>query len=270
MSSLPMYRREADSLESASLVKGDERLSFEQPPTVPAYPPSAPVAGTGTSTIITYTFVPRWPIKGSKQHAIGPLGHSKERGIYSLSKYHPDQIEILAPINPLHTHLDAHEWGIVMAEAWASFHNSPPKGLKVQIRDEPGNEAASDLICSEGDKAPAHQPRTTSILDSALAVHQLCAGHSAATRWNGFRASDAEVRTWQSGAPRHYLHMRQLRFPLRYARWAILQSSHDACIRFHFAQMGSRCTAHLITISCAPNEHLRHVEIAKVPPSGRR
>lgn len=192
-----MYRREADSLESASLVKGDERLSFEQPPTVPAYPPSAPVAGTGTSTIITYTFVPRWPIKGSKQHAIGPLGHSKEvsaapsdlrlasahpiqecidimqRGIYSLSKYHPDQIEILAPINPLHTHLDAHEWGIVMAEAWASFHNSPPKGLKVQIRDEPGNEAASESQLTwffQLVLTPAYREQKGSVPDSRVHI----------------------------------------------------------------------------------------------------
>lgn len=68
-----------------------------------------------------------------------------QQGIPALAAYAPDQIEILAPINPNRVDVEGDEWGLVMDDAWASFICAPPKCLKVQIRDKPGDDVASEL-----------------------------------------------------------------------------------------------------------------------------
>lgn len=101
MSKLPKYRRvaAAEDLESASLVKGDGDERFSNEETV--YPPSSSrSAGTlvngnpwfqpgeeavrssgecgEVKSTVTYTFVPRWPVNGTKQHVIGVLGPTRK------------------------------------------------------------------------------------------------------------------------------------------------------------------------------------------------
>ena len=74
MSILPLYQRVAtadaddhDSYDSHKSLVNDEPA--------PSYPPMA--SSSETHSNVTYTFVPRWPIKGKPQDALGVLGGTK-------------------------------------------------------------------------------------------------------------------------------------------------------------------------------------------------
>jgi hypothetical protein len=80
MSKLPEYRRNADE-ESAPLFKGQNRPSLDLD-AVPSYLPRMGVSSSRDDTddrnTVTYTFVPRWPVKGERQDVVGILGLSRE------------------------------------------------------------------------------------------------------------------------------------------------------------------------------------------------
>lgn len=76
MSGLPKYTRmpNHETGETDSLVKGGKN-SFDE--SVPAYPPQAGPSASGGHNV-TYTFFPRYPVKGKKRHVMGVLGRTKE------------------------------------------------------------------------------------------------------------------------------------------------------------------------------------------------
>jgi len=76
MSNPPQYERLTPSeLESQPLKSGFQEE--EQEDNLPTYPPSSSGDQSGKAHV-KYTFVPRYPVKGSVQHALGVLGNSKE------------------------------------------------------------------------------------------------------------------------------------------------------------------------------------------------
>ena len=85
MSKLPEYRRNADE-ESAPLFKGENRPSLDLD-AVPTYPTRMGVSSSRDDTddrhTVTYTLVPRWPVKGERQDAIGVLGLSREVSVFT-------------------------------------------------------------------------------------------------------------------------------------------------------------------------------------------
>jgi hypothetical protein len=90
MSNLPKYQREATDLESAPFLhERDERSSLDvDRRTVPVYPPSFGLDGAAEGEEgrknVTYTFVPRWPVEGEIQDAIGVIG--RNRNVSSISR----------------------------------------------------------------------------------------------------------------------------------------------------------------------------------------
>jgi hypothetical protein len=83
MPSPPQYERLSPSdLESQPLKSGFH--DDEEHEDLPTYPPTgATGSGSGSGNggdkpNVKYTFVPRYPVKGEVQHAIGVIGGSKE------------------------------------------------------------------------------------------------------------------------------------------------------------------------------------------------
>lgn len=68
-----------------------------------------------------------------------------QSGFRDLDAFDADRIELLAPVNPGEIGLND-DWGLIMDEAWAKFKSSPPRRLKVQIRDGPGDKEARELF----------------------------------------------------------------------------------------------------------------------------
>ncbi|WVR03018.1 hypothetical protein IAU60_000007 [Kwoniella sp. DSM 27419] len=147
--SLPSYRKDhKDSEEAVPLWSADANRDEEAHP--PAYPPRHDV-GSSSGNVrhnVTYTFIPRWPITGSQQDALGVLGETKEetveivqRGLPVLAEYSPDRIEFLSPVE-----LDAEgrvkdgRWGKILDETWPTFKHNPPTRLRIQVADLPGDE----------------------------------------------------------------------------------------------------------------------------------
>ncbi|WRT68304.1 uncharacterized protein IL334_005280 [Kwoniella shivajii] len=142
MSLLPQYRKDVkNDEESVPLFSSDDD-------SLPAYPPRVGESSGTTTHNVTYTFVPRWPIKGSQQDALGVLGESKEetiaivqRGFNTLAEYSPDRIEFLSPVEvDSEGKVRDDRWGKVLDEAWPGFKSNPPRRLRVQIADGPGDE----------------------------------------------------------------------------------------------------------------------------------
>ncbi|KAK8866010.1 hypothetical protein IAR55_001161 [Kwoniella newhampshirensis] len=157
MSLLPQYRKDMTDSESVPLFMDEHD---EHDPS-PAYPPRLGADGPSDgSHNVTYTFVPRWPVLGEQQDALGVLGRTKEetisrvqRGFPQLADYPPNRIEFLVPVPPLagaedttftnnntlNNNNNNDRWGRVMDEAWPGFQASPPTRLRVQVVDGPGD-----------------------------------------------------------------------------------------------------------------------------------
>ncbi|WWC63195.1 uncharacterized protein I303_105795 [Kwoniella dejecticola CBS 10117] len=146
MSLLPQYKREK---------KGDEEsLPFlhDENDELPAYPPRVGESSGTTTHNVTYTFVPRWPIKGSQQDALGVLGETKEdtvaivqRGFPNLAEYPAHRIEFLSPVEiDSEGKVKGDKWAKIFDEAWPGFKTHPPARLRVQIADLPGDEERRD------------------------------------------------------------------------------------------------------------------------------
>ncbi|WVW85728.1 hypothetical protein I302_107766 [Kwoniella bestiolae CBS 10118] len=146
---LPSYQKHSKSdEESLPLFDAEDQSHNDE---LPAYPPRVgESSGTGTITHnVTYTFVPRWPIRGDQQDALGVLGETKEetiaivqRGFPLLATYPPHRIEFLSPVEMLDAHgrPQPDRWGKIMDEAWVGFRSNPPQRLRVQVADAPGDE----------------------------------------------------------------------------------------------------------------------------------
>lgn len=81
MSALPKYRKDMDEEESAPLYKNDQFVLEDTDEAVPSYPPRVGQCSAGPASEqnnVKYTFVPRWPIEGDVQNALGVLGRTKE------------------------------------------------------------------------------------------------------------------------------------------------------------------------------------------------
>jgi hypothetical protein len=82
------YHREGEAEETAPLYKATHRdsLDFES---APSYPPRHGQSRTITDeerSSVKYTFVPRWPIVGDEENALGVLGRTKEVSDLSVSR----------------------------------------------------------------------------------------------------------------------------------------------------------------------------------------
>ena len=79
MSLPPKYQRQIDDEESVPLYKGEEpRHSLDGESGI--YPPRFGQASAGNDDgpiNVKYTFVPRWPVVGEEQNALGVLGRTK-------------------------------------------------------------------------------------------------------------------------------------------------------------------------------------------------
>jgi hypothetical protein len=64
----------SDEAESAPLYRNDGRSSLDAPP----YQLEIMGAGGVGKSAVTYTFEPRWPVKGVRQDVLGVLGATKE------------------------------------------------------------------------------------------------------------------------------------------------------------------------------------------------
>ncbi|WWC90801.1 uncharacterized protein L201_005738 [Kwoniella dendrophila CBS 6074] len=150
---LPQYRKDTKGdEESLPLFSAD--LENDDLDSLPAYPPRVGESSTTSATIhnVTYTFIPRWPLKGSFQDALGVLGGTKEetisivqRGFPLLAEYPPSRIEFLSPVE-----MDSEgkvindRWGKILDEAWPGFKHNPPTRLRVQVADLPGDEERNE------------------------------------------------------------------------------------------------------------------------------
>ncbi|ORY28202.1 hypothetical protein BCR39DRAFT_505998 [Naematelia encephala] len=128
------------------ITEDDERY----PETAPSYPPTSRhifTMGDGGPSNVIYTFVPRYPLKGEPQDALGVLGRDKhntvlivQRGFPTLAEYPPERIEFLAPVEvDSNGRVVDDRWGTVMEEAWSRFDRDPPSRLRVQVVDLPGD-----------------------------------------------------------------------------------------------------------------------------------
>ncbi|WWD02416.1 hypothetical protein V865_000455 [Kwoniella europaea PYCC6329] len=145
---LPSYQKNPKGdEESLPLFDADSNEHDE----LPAYPPRLGESSGSTTHNVTYTFVPRWPIKGEQKDALGVLGDTKEetisivqRAFPILSTYPPNKIEISSLVeidvqNGSGRRADE-RWCMIMDEAWSGFRSNPPKRLRVQIADDPRDE----------------------------------------------------------------------------------------------------------------------------------
>ncbi|WVQ68231.1 uncharacterized protein L199_006438 [Kwoniella botswanensis] len=145
---LPSYQKNPKGdEESLPLFDADSNEHDE----LPAYPPRLGESSGVTTHNVTYTFVPRWPIKGEQKDALGVLGDTKEetisivqRAFPILSTYPTNRIEISSFVEidmPNGNGRRSDErWCMIMDEAWSGFKTNPPKRLRVQIADGPGDE----------------------------------------------------------------------------------------------------------------------------------
>lgn len=78
MSVLPSYRREIQDEESAPLYNDSNKFALNDDVEGAVYPPRSGQSSSGERSNVKYTFVPRWPIKGETQNALGVLGRTKE------------------------------------------------------------------------------------------------------------------------------------------------------------------------------------------------
>lgn len=60
-----------------------------------------------------------------------------------LASYEIDRIELLAPVHPKRTDIEA-QWGLIMDEAWIGFQVDCPIRIQVRVRDRPGDHAARE------------------------------------------------------------------------------------------------------------------------------
>jgi hypothetical protein len=88
MSDLPQYSRipNSETGERDSLVKAG-RSSLDAP--IPSYPPRAGASSTTTYNNVTYTFAPRYPVKGTTQNVLGILGRDREVSHHVSHKLSP-------------------------------------------------------------------------------------------------------------------------------------------------------------------------------------
>jgi hypothetical protein len=77
MSDLPQYSRvpNAETGERDSLIKAG-RSSLDE--SAPSYPPRAGASSATTYSNVTYTFAPRYPVKGNTQNVLGVLGRDRD------------------------------------------------------------------------------------------------------------------------------------------------------------------------------------------------
>lgn len=68
----------------------------------------------------------------------------------TLAAFPPDRVEFLAPMQEVADHAKDDQWGLVMDEAWPNFQTSPPTHLRVQVRDQPGDEALREPTLYRG------------------------------------------------------------------------------------------------------------------------
>ena len=171
MSTLPEYQRLPMTEDEAppAWSKGARSPSLDET----SYPPRSMVgSSTQPGTNVTYTFEPRWPIKGDPEDAVGVMGRDKNvsqskslfqighthgqsffvlkdtiaivrRAFPILDEYSTDRIEFAIPVDK-----DAKDvrWSRVLDDAWPNFVNCPPSRLRVQIADRPGDAEASECF----------------------------------------------------------------------------------------------------------------------------
>ncbi|ORX37945.1 hypothetical protein BD324DRAFT_623908 [Kockovaella imperatae] len=152
---LPQYntRRVSDEEEQRPLNswKDDDRAMSSPPP--PSYPPGRDHAsGSGSKNkTITYTFVPRWPVKGKTESVLGLAGGKDAtlemvlRAFPVLNNYPPGRIEFLAAVSPETKLEDVHGWSRIMDEAWDEFTTDAPSRLKIQVADLPGQARRREI-----------------------------------------------------------------------------------------------------------------------------
>ncbi|WVQ94597.1 hypothetical protein IAU59_001677 [Kwoniella sp. CBS 9459] len=166
MSLLPQYRKDVKSLsdDQEESVPLWSAVDHDEP--APAYPPRVGESSGGDSTRhnVTYTFMPRWPIKGTEEHALGVLGETQEetvaivqRGMPALAAFPAHRIEFLSPL-PVEISADGRlqreRWGKILDEAWPTFKHNPPKALRVQVADLPG----------DGERRQSRERRKTALI----------------------------------------------------------------------------------------------------------
>ncbi|OCF32325.1 hypothetical protein I317_02742 [Kwoniella heveanensis CBS 569] len=151
MSLLPQYRKDLKSQSDDHEESVPLWSAADQDEPAPAYPPRQGESSGGENIRhnVTYTFIPRWPIKGTQEDALGVLGETKEetaaivqRGLPSLAAFPIHRIEFLSPL-PIELNSvgrpQQDRWGKILDEAWPTFKHNPPKALRVQIADLPGD-----------------------------------------------------------------------------------------------------------------------------------
>ncbi|WVF67021.1 hypothetical protein IAT40_001764 [Kwoniella sp. CBS 6097] len=151
MSLLPQYRKDVKSSSDDHEESVPLWSAADDDEPAPAYPPrlGESLGGENIRHNVTYTFMPRWPIKGTQEDALGVLGETKEetvsivqRGLPSLAAYPAHRIEFLSPL-PVEVNSNGtpqfDRWGKILDEAWPTFKHNPPKALRVQIADLPGD-----------------------------------------------------------------------------------------------------------------------------------
>ncbi|WWD17793.1 hypothetical protein CI109_102235 [Kwoniella shandongensis] len=176
MSLLPQYQKNLPKSDSESVPLFSAEYEDNSDPS-PAYPPRLGAEGTlGGVHNVTYTFVPRWPVVGEQQDALGVLGRTKEEtiaqvqcGFSILSDYPSNRIEFLVPVPTVAdepatgiTRKPEERWGRVMDEAWSTFGTNPPSRLRIQVVDGPG-----DL---EGRQALERRKKQRQIMWTVIAV----------------------------------------------------------------------------------------------------
>lgn len=88
MSILPQYQKlGASDSDPFPIYPAKNRLSFEDDDdeVAPAYPPRQGTAGGDTSRNVTYTFEPRWPVKGTKENVLGVMGSDKDVSAFATA-----------------------------------------------------------------------------------------------------------------------------------------------------------------------------------------
>ena len=182
MSILPQYQRVPATQLDDDVVYDHHKSVIDDEP-APSYPPMPTSSSSGNHSNVVYTFIPRWPITGETQDALGMLGANKDvrplpissggytddgsspsfdpplpvpqetvamvqRGFPTLAEYPPDRIEFHVPVK-LDGFGQPEVWGKVLDEAWGGFDRDPPTKLRVQVADLPGEERARhvDEVC---------------------------------------------------------------------------------------------------------------------------
>lgn len=83
MPDLPEYQRlpTADDDTHSSAAGADTKAGAEWSDNPPTYPPSSSTSASGSDHppgIITFIFVPRWPIKGETESVLGVMGKNRD------------------------------------------------------------------------------------------------------------------------------------------------------------------------------------------------